>query len=148
MKAIIITLVCICALITGFLIGDYQGLWKRTEITRLEIIQVRFKAIDSVTNQPVDNYHVRCRARGSNDLCVPVADALESPGVKTVRIAGQRKYEKGLLFSHDKGLAVNESAPVELWVIHADYRTLSLASSYTELTSLGTDMKELILTPR
>ena len=86
MKTLIIALTCLAAVLGGVLIGDYHGLWKRDEINRLEIIPIRFKAIDAITSQPVDNYHVRCRSRESSDLCLPVAGAAEPPGVKTVRI--------------------------------------------------------------
>ena len=97
-KTLIIALTCLAAVLGGVLFGDYHGLWKRDEINRLEIIPIRFKAID---------YHVRCRSQESSDLCLPVAGAAEPPGVKTVRIAGQRKFETGLLFNHDKGLVLN-----------------------------------------
>ena len=148
MKTLIIALTCLAAVLGGVLIGDYHGLWKRDEINRLEIIPIRFKAIDAITSQPVDNYHVRCRSQESSDLCLPVAGAAEPPGVKTVRIAGQRKFETGLLFNHDKGLVLNGPESIAIWVVHPNYRTLQLASSYAELVSLGSDMKELILTPR
>ena len=68
--------------------------------------------------------------------------------MKTVRIAGQRKFETGLLFNHDKGLVLNGPESIAIWVVHPNYRTLQLASSYAELVSPGSDMKELILTPR
>ena len=200
MKTLVITLTCLAAALGGFLTGDYHGLWKRSQINRLEIIPIRFKAMDSITQQPVDNYHLRCRSRESSDFCKPVAgvseapgvktvriagqrrfetgllDSItqqpvdnyhlrcrsressdfckpvagvsEAPGVKTVRIAGQRRFETGLLFNHDKGLVMEGPESIELWVIHPDYRTYNLETSYAELVSLGSDMKELILTPR
>ena len=148
MKTLVITLTCLAAALGGFLTGDYHGLWKRSQVNRLEIIPIRFKAIDSITHQPVDNYHLRCRSRESGDFCKPVAGVSEAPGVKTVRIAGQRKFETGLLFNHDKGLVMEGPESIELWVIHPDYRTYNLETSYAELVSLGSDMKELILTPR
>ena len=147
-KTLIITLACLVAALGGFLIGDYHGLWKRSQINRLEIIPIRFKAIDIITNQPVDNYYVRCRSLESSDLCPPVAGAAEPPGVKTVRIAGQRKFETGLLFNHDKGLVMDGPESIEIWVIHANYRIHNQETSYAELVSLGSKMKELILTPK
>ena len=147
-KTLIITLACLVAALGGFLIGDYHGLWKRSQINRLEIIPIRFKAIDIITNQPVDNYYVRCRSLESSDLCPPVAGAAEPPGVKTVRIAGQRKFETGLLFNHDKGLVMDGPESIDIWVIHANYRIHKRETSYAELVSLGSNMKELILTPR
>ena len=49
MKTLIIALTCLAAVLGGVLIGDYHGLWKRDEINRLEIIPIRFKAIDAIT---------------------------------------------------------------------------------------------------
>lgn len=144
-KTLIITLACLVAALGGFLIGDYHGLWKRSQINRLEIIPIRFQAIDAVSNEPVDNYHVRCRSRTSSNLCPTDAGADEPPGVRTVRIAAQRIFETGLLFNHDKGLILDDTKSIQIWVIHPDYRTVNLESSYAELVSLGTNLKEIIL---
>ena len=148
MKTALIISACLVAALGAFLVGDFYGLWKHTQISRLEIIPIRFHAIDSVTSEPVDNYHVRCRSRRSSDLCVPVVGAGNPPGVKTYRIAGRRNFEAGLLFSHDKGLVLNGPESIEIWVIHPDYQTISQTSSYAELVSLGDEIKELVLTPK
>ena len=145
MKALIITLTGLVSAFGGFLVGDYHGLWKRAQINRLEIIPIRFQAIDAVSKEPVDNYHVRCRSRTSSNLCPTDAGADEPPGVRTVRIAAQRKFETGILFNHDKGLILDDTKSIQIWVIHPDYRTVNLESSYAELVSLGTNMKEIIL---
>ena len=146
-KMALIISACLVAALGSFLVGDYLGLWKRTQVSRLEIIPIRFQAIDAVTGESVDNYHVRCSAPGSFNLCLPVAGA-GAAGVKTYRIAGRRNFETGLLFSHDRGLVQEGPETIEIWVIHPDYRTHSQASSYAELVSLGSDMKEIVLTPK
>ena len=148
MKALIITLTGLVSALGVFLVGDYHGLWKRAQINRLEIIPIRFQAIDAVSKEPVDNYHVRCRSGTSSDLCLPVAGVGAAPGIKTYRIAGQRKFETGFLFNHDKGLVLEGPESIELWVIHPNYRTYNQETSYAELVSPGSEIKELILTPR
>ena len=157
-KPALIALACLCVLAAGFLIGDYHGLWKRELVSRLEILQVRFKAIDGATGRPVDGFHIRCRSRAPgaaprrpgiarDDLCVPVSGAAEAPGVKTFRVAAQRQFEKGLLFHRDRGLLA-AAAPIELWVLHADYKTLTLSFTPEQLFSPTPDPKEITLFPR
>ena len=157
-KLALVALACLCVLAAGFLIGDYHGLWKRELVSRLEILQVRFKAIDGATGRPVDGFHIRCRSRAPgaaprrpgiahDDLCVPVSGAAEAPGVKTFRVAAQRQFEKGLLFHRDRGL-LDAAAPIELWVLHADYKTLTLPFTPGQLLSPTPDPKEITLFPR
>ena len=162
-KPALIALACLCVLAAGFLISDYHGLWKRELVSRLEILQVRFKAIDGETGRPVDGFHIRCRSRAPaagaapgftrrpgiahDDLCVPVSGAAEAPGVKTFRVAAQRQFEKGLLFHRDRGL-LDAAAPIELWVLHADYKTLTLPFTPGQLLSPTPDPKEITLFPR
>lgn len=157
-KPALVALACLCVLAAVFLIGDYHGLWKRELVSRLEILQVRFKAIDGETGRPVDGFHIRCRSRAPaaaprrpgiahDDLCVPVAGAAEAPGVKTFRVAAQRQFEKGLLFHRDQGL-LDAAAPIELWVLHADYKTLTLPFTPGQLLSPTPDPKEITLFPR
>lgn len=160
-KPALVALACLCVLAAVFLIGDYHGLWKREPVSRLEILQVRFKAIDGATGRPVDGFHIRCRNRAPgaapgftrrpgiahDDLCVPVAGAAEAPGVKTFRVAAQRQFEKGLLFHRDRGL-LDAAAPIELWVLHADYKTLTLPFTPGQLLSPTPDPKEITLSPR
>lgn len=157
-KPALIALACLCVLAAGFLIGDYHGLWKRELVSRLEILQVRFKAIDGATGRPVDGFHIRCRNRAPgaaprrpgiahDDLCVPVSGAAEAPGVKTFRVAAQRQFEKGLLFHRDRGLLA-AAAPIELWILHADYKTLTLSFTPEQLLSPTPDPKEITLFPR
>lgn len=157
-KPALAALACLCVLAAVFLIGDYHGLWKRELVSRLEILQVRFKAIDGATGQPVDGFHIRCRSRAPaaaprrpgiarDDLCVPVSGAAEAPGVKTFRVAAQRQFEKGLLFHRDRGL-LDSAAPIELWVLHADYKTLTLSFTPGQLLSPTPDPKEITLFPR
>ena len=157
-KPALAALACLCVLAAGFLIGDYHGLWKREPVSRLEILQVRFKAIDGATGRPVDGFHIRCRSRAPgaaprrpgiarDDLCVPVSGAAEVPGVKTFRVAARRQFEKGLLFHRDRGL-LDAAAPIELWVLHADYKTLTLSFTPEQLLSPTPDPKEITLFPR
>lgn len=157
-KPALVALACLCVLAAVFLIGDYHGLWKREPVSRLEILQVRFKAVDGETRRPVDGFHIRCRSRAPavaprrpgiahDDLCVPVAGAAEAPGVKTFRVAAQRQFEKGLLFHRDRGL-LDAAAPIELWVLHADYKTLTLPFTPGQLLSPTPDPKEITLFPR
>ena len=160
-KPALVALACLCVLAAVFFIGDYHGLWKREPVSRLEIIQVRFKAIDGATGQPVDGFHIRCRSRASgagavaprrpgivhDDLCVPVASAAEGPGVKTLRVAASRQFEKGLLFHRDQGLR-DAGTPIELWVLHGDYKTLTLSFTPGQLLSPTPDPKEITLFPR
>lgn len=170
-KPVLVALACLCVLPAVFLIGDYHGLWKREPISRLEILQVRFKAIDGETGRPVDGFHIRCRRRAHNhlraavagaatpgsprarpgiahdDLCVPAASAAEAPGVKTLRVAASRQFEKGLLFHRDRGLLA-DATPIELWVLHGDYKTLTLSFTSEQLLSPTPDPKEITLFPR
>lgn len=157
-KPALVALACLCVLAAVFLIGDYHGLWKRELVSRLEILQVRFKAVDGETGRPVDGFHIRCRSRApaaaprrpgiaQDDLCVPVSGAAEAPGVKTFRVAAQRQFEKGLLFHRDRGL-LDAAAPIELWVLHTDYKTLTLPFTPGQLLSPTPDPKEITLFPR
>ena len=157
-KPALVALACLCVLAAVFLIGDYRGLWKSEPVSRLEILQVRFKAIDGATGQPIDGFHIRCRSRAPaaaprrpgiahDDLCVPVSGAAEAPGVKTFRVAAHRQFEKGLLFHRDRGL-LDAGAPIELWVLHADYKTLTLSFTPRQLLSPAPDPKEITLFPR
>lgn len=147
-KTLVITLVCLIAAFGGFLAGDYYGLWKRSQISRLELIPIHFKVVDAVTGEPVYNYIVRCSAPGSFNLCLPAAGSGAGPRVSTYRISGRRNFETGLLFNHDRGLVLDGPESIEIWVIHADYRTHSETSSFAELVSLGSDTMEFVLTPR
>lgn len=163
-KPALIALACLCVLAAVFLIGDYHGLWKRELVSRLEILQVRFKAVDGATGRPVDGFHIRCRSRvpaagavapgssrrpgiAQDDLCIPVSGAAEAPGVKTVRVAAHRQFEKGMLFHRDRGLLA-AATPIELWVLHADYKTLTLSFTPEQLLSPTPDPKEITLFPR
>ena len=157
-KPALVALACLCVLAAVFLIGDYHGLWKRELVSRLEILQVRFKAIDGATGRPVEGFHIRCRNRATgaaprrpgiahDGLCVPISGAAEAPGVKTFRVAAQRQFEKGLLFHRDRGLLA-AAAPIELWVLHADYKTLNLSFTPGQLLSPTPDPKEITLFPR
>ncbi len=148
MRTALIILACLAAVLGVFLAGDYFGLWKRSQISRLEIIPIHFKAVDAVTGRPVYNFHVRCSAPGSLDLCKPAAGAGDASGVKTYRITGLRNFETGLLFNHDKGLVLDGPETIQVWVVHPDYRTHNLQFSYAELAALGNDMQQLVLTPR
>lgn len=163
-KLALVALACLCVLAAVFLIGDYHGLWKRELVSRLEILQVRFKAVDGETGRPVDGFHIRCRSRApgagaaapgfprrpgiaQDDLCIPVSGAAEAPGVKTFRVAAHRQFEKSLLFHRDRGLLA-AATPVELWVLHADYKTLTLPFTPEQLLSPTPDPKEITLFPR
>lgn len=161
-KLALIALACLCVLAVVFLIGDYHGLWKRELVSRLDILQVRFKAVDGATGRPVDGFHIRCRSRApgavapgsprrpgiaQDDLCIPVSGAAEAPGVKTFRVAAHRQFEKGLLFHRDRGL-LDAATPIELWVLHADYKTLTLPFTPGQLLSPTPDPKEITLFPR
>ena len=146
-KTALIISACLAAAVGSFLAGDYLGLWKRTQVSRLEIIPIRFQAIDAGTGESIENFHVRCSAPGSFNLCLPVAGA-GTAGVKTYRIAGRRNFETGLLFNHDRGLVQEGPESIEIWVIHPNYRTHSQVSSYAELVSVGSGTKKIIMTRR
>lgn len=148
MKTALITSACLAAALGVFLAGDYVGLWKRGHISRLEIIPIRFQATDAVTGGPVYNFHVRCSAPGSLDLCRPAAGSGDASGAKTYRITGRRNFETGLLFNHDRGLVLDGPETIQIWVVHPDYRTHNLQYSYAELAALGSNTNQLVLTPR
>lgn len=148
MKTALITLAWLTAALGVFLAGDYFGLWKRSQTSRLEIIPIHFKATDSVTGRPVYNFHVRCSAPGSFNLCRPAAGAGDASGARTYRISGRRNFETGLLFNHDMGLVLDGPENIQVWVVHPDYQIHNQQYSYAELVSLGSDLNQLVLTPR
>jgi len=148
MQKIIITLPFLIVASLVFLVADYYSLWKKEPASQLEIALVRFKATDSETGLPVNGYHVRCWGYGNNDICTPAENIIERPGERTARIAVKRNYEKGFLFSHDRGLDLQENVSFNLWVIHGDYQTLKLITDYSDLIKHGENRKNLSLTKR
>ncbi|MGI9228241.1 MAG: hypothetical protein ACR2P9_00085 [Gammaproteobacteria bacterium] len=147
-KMLIIAVLCIAALLLTVITGDYYGLWGQTNINKLDIENIHFRASDSVSGAPVINYHIRCSGQGSNDICSTGKDESSPLGEKTIKIGINRQYRKGLIFKHQVTSESDATTNLRIWVLHTDYQTLTLDVNSEELLQFRTQPKQLQLTPK
>lgn len=106
-------------------VGDWFGLLGSTLEQHSDIAHLTIRAVDLHTRKPIADVHLSCARISRRQACTERTGA--TIGDTRLTIAVLRTVERGLLFTHDRGITLGAAGELLVNTIHPNYARRTFA---------------------